>query len=61
MAPIINFTRNLDSLEFLQPAQSAYAGELMCALAPAFRSVDCIAGLNLNYRKSFWVQYGTLL
>ena len=30
----------------------------MSALAPAFRSVDCIAGLNLNYRKSCWVQYG---
>ena len=24
----------------------------MSALAPAFRSVDCIAGLNLNYRKA---------
>ena len=30
----------------------------MSALAPAFRSVDYIAGLNLNYRKCFWVQYG---
>ena len=49
-------------------AQRAYADdlavasssfrELMFALAPAFRSVDCIAGLNLNYRKCCWVQYG---
>ena len=31
----------------------------MTALAPAFRSVDSIAGLNLNYRKCFWVQFGT--
>ena len=31
----------------------------MTALAPAFRSLDLIAGLNLNYRKSCWVQYGT--
>ena len=48
--------RNTDNLEFLQPAQCAYADdlavasssfrELMYALAPAFRSVDCIAGLN---------------
>ena len=30
----------------------------MYALAPAFRSVDYIAGLNLNYRKCCWVQYG---
>ena len=61
--------RNVDNPEFLQPAQCAYADdlavasssfrELMSALAPAFRSVDCIAGLNLNYRKGRWVQYGT--
>ena len=31
----------------------------MTALAPAFRSVDSIAGLNLNYRKCYWLQYGT--
>ena len=31
----------------------------MTALAPAFRSVDYIAGLNLNYRKCCWVQYDT--
>ena len=31
----------------------------MTALAPAFRSEDSIAGLNLNYRKCCWVQYGT--
>ena len=59
--------RNLDNLEFLQPAQCAYADdlvvasssfrELMSALAPAFRSVDCITGLNLNYRECCWVQY----
>ena len=30
----------------------------MTALAPAFHSVDHIAGLNLNYRKCCWVQYG---
>ena len=30
----------------------------MFALALAFRSVDCITGLNLNYRKCCWVQYG---
>ena len=31
----------------------------MTALAPAFRSVDHFAGLNLNYCKCCWVQYGT--
>ena len=31
----------------------------MTALAPAFRSIDYIAGLNLNYRKCRWVQDGT--
>ena len=61
MAPGINIPRNPDNLEFLQPTQCAYAddlavalfsfGELMFALAPAFRSIDYIAGLNLNFRK----------
>ena len=61
--------RNPDNLEFLQPAQCADADDLavasssfrglMTALAPAFRSVDSIAGLHLNYRKCCWVQYGT--
>ena len=61
--------RNPDNLEFLKPTQCAYADDLavasfsfrglMTALAPAFRSVDCIAGLNLKYRKCCWVQYGT--
>ena len=62
--------RNVDNLEFLQPAQCAYADDLavassscrgsMTALAPALRSVDSIAGLNLNYRTCCcWVQYGT--
>ena len=31
----------------------------MIALAPAFHSVDTIAGLNLNYRQRCWVHYGT--
>ena len=31
----------------------------MSALVLAFRSVEPIAGLNLNYRKCCWVQYGT--
>ena len=61
--------KNPDNLDFLQPAQSAYADdlavasssfrELMSALARAFRSVDYIDGLNLNYRKCCWVQCGT--
>ena len=61
--------RTPDNLEFLQPSQCAYADDLavasssfrglMSALAPAFRSVDSIDGLNLNYRKCCWVQYGT--
>ena len=60
--------RNVDNLGFLQLTQCAYADdlaiasssfrEMMLALAPAFRSIDCIAGLNLNYRKCCWVQYG---
>ena len=62
--------RNPDNLEFLQPAQYAYADDLavaslssfrglMTAQAPAFRSVDSIVGLNLNCRKCCWVHYGT--
>ena len=52
--------RNPHNLDFLQPVQCAYADDLavassfrdlMTALAPAFHSVDHIAGLNLNYRK----------
>ena len=64
-----NIPRNPDNLEFLQPAQCAYAHDLavasfsfrglMTALAPVFRSVDSIAGLNLYYGKCCWVQYGT--
>ena len=46
--------RNIDNLEFLQPAQCAYADdlaiasssfrELMVVLAPAFQSIDYVAG-----------------
>ena len=31
---------------------------MIFAQAPAFRSVDYIAGLNLNYRKCCWARYG---
>ena len=61
--------RNLAGMDFLQPAQRAYADDLavaapsfldsMTALAPAFQTVDRIAGLNLNHRKCCWVQYGS--
>ena len=61
--------RTPDNLDFLQPVQCAYADdlavasfsfrELLYARAPAFHSIDCIAGLNLNYRKCCWVQYGS--
>ena len=54
---------------FYRPAQCAYADEVavatlsfrdsMTALAPAFHSVDHVAGLNLNHRKCCWVQYGS--
>ena len=55
--------------EFLQPAPCAYADafvvaapsfrSLMPALSPAFQVVDSVAGLNLNHRKCYWVQYGS--
>ena len=61
--------RNPVSLDFLQPAQCAYADDLavaapsfrglMTALAPAFQTVDRIAGLSLNHRKCCWVKYGS--
>ena len=61
--------RNPDGLDFLQPAQCAYADDLavaapsfwclMTALAPAFQAVDQITGLNLNHRRCCWVQYGS--
>ena len=55
---------------FLQPAQCAHADDLavaapsfrnlMTAVAPAFQSVDSIAGLNFKLsKKCCWVQYGT--
>ena len=47
MAPRVNY-----------PKEPRKLGFLMTALAPAFRSVDHIAGLNLNYRKCCWVLYG---
>ena len=53
--------RNPAGLDFLQPVPCAYADDfavaassfrcLMTALAPAFRVVDRMAGLNLNHRK----------
>ena len=53
--------RNPGGLDFPQTAQCAYADDLavaassfwdlMTALAPAFHSVDHIAGLKKNYRK----------
>ena len=56
-------------LDFLQRAQRAHADDpavtapsfrdLMVASAPAFHSVDHVVGLNLNYRKCCWVQYGS--
>ena len=46
MAPRFNYIpRNFDNLEFLQPAQCAYADDLT-ALALALRSVN-----SMNYRK----------
>ena len=33
--------------------------DLMTAFAPAYHSVDHIAGLNWNHRKCCWVQYGS--
>ena len=44
--------------DYLAVAASSFRG-LLTALAPAFHSVDHIAGLNLNYRKCCWVQYGS--
>ena len=59
--------RNHAGLDFVQPAQCAYADDfavaalsfpgLMTALAPAFQTVGQIAGLKLNHRKCCWVQY----
>ena len=61
--------RNPDGLDFLQLAQCACADDLavaassfrdlMTAVAPAFHSVENVAGLNLNCRKCCWVQYGS--
>ena len=60
--------RKVDNLEFLQRAQCAYTDdltiassslrELMVVLAPAFRSINCVAALNQNFRKCCWVQCG---
>ena len=62
-------SKNPDDLDFLQLAQCVYADDLAVAsssfrglttaLALAFRSVDSIVCLNLNYRKCCWFQYGT--
>ena len=52
----------------LQPVPRAYADDfafaalsfrsLMPASSPAFKAIECIAGLNLNHGKCYWVQYG---
>ena len=38
---------------------ASFFGGLIAALAPAFHSVNHIAGLNLNYRECCWVKYGS--
>ena len=60
--------RNPADPEILQPVPGAHADDfagaalsfrsLLLALSPAFKVVDSIAGLDLNHRKCFWVQYG---
>ena len=60
--------RKLAGLDFPQPAQCVCADDLavvapsflglITALAPAFQTVDRIAGLNLNHRKCCRVQNG---
>ena len=58
MAPWISYSpaqcAHADDLAF---ASSSFR-DLMVVLAPAFRSIDYIAGLNLNFRKCCWVLYG---
>ena len=59
---------NVDNLESLQLTQRPYIEdlaiasssfrELMFARAPAFRTIDCIVGSNLNFRNCCWVQTG---
>ena len=59
---------NVDNLESLQLTQRPYIEdlaiasssfrELMFARAPAFRTIDCIVGSNLNFRECCWVQTG---
>ena len=61
--------RNPAGLDVPQPAQCACEDDLAVAaasfrdlmtnLAPAFQTVDQIAGLNLNHRNCCWVQYGS--
>ena len=60
---------NPDNLDFLQLAQCAYVDlaaasfsfrGLLTAMAPGLRSIDRIRGLNLNYHKCPWVQYGNV-
>ena len=52
------FTFMAQDADNLAVDSSSFTG-LMSALAPAFRSVDSIAGLNLNYCKCCLVHYGT--
>ena len=64
MAPRVIIRRNLDNLELLQLAQCAYADDLavaslsfrgsMAALAPAFRSVDCIGWPQFELSQMLW-------
>ena len=42
----------------ISPLLHRLSGSWCFALAPAFRSIDCIAGLTLNHGKCCWVQYG---
>ena len=49
--------RDPAGLDFLQPALAVAAPSFQClttALAPAFQTVDQLAGLNLSHRKCCW-------
>ena len=67
--PIFRVLQNSVIPRGLPPVPCAYADDfavaalsfrsLMPASSPAFKAFDCIAVLNLNHRKCYWVQYGT--
>ena len=65
----IHHPQNRSLSECFHPSTCAYADDVSFAaaslrnivlvIAPTFRPIEVITGMNLNHKKCFWVQHGT--